>query len=86
MRIPGKLPPLAAFVIGEEQEAAFIDSLEQDHSRRRAAALRDGRERHGVGFGQRGALDGVEPSVELLNGVRVEAALGETRWLCQIPV
>ena len=69
MGIRGQLLPLTAFVIGKEEEAALIDSLEQDHSRRWAAAGRSGRESHSVRFGEPGAFDGAEPAAELLNGV-----------------
>src|SRR5471032_3023487 len=41
----------AAEVIREEHEAAVVDALDQHDACRRAAALVDGRERHGIGFG-----------------------------------
>jgi len=86
MWIQGQLPPLAALIIGEEKEAPLIDSLEQNHSRRRAAAASTCRERHRIWFQQPGAFDCAKPAVELLNGITVEGALGKARWLCQTPV
>jgi len=86
MRIRRQLPPLAALVIREEQKAALIHSLEQDHARRRAAAACGSRERHRVGLRQPGAFDSPEPAAELLNRIRVEGALSYARSLYQIPV
>ena len=81
-----QLASLAAFVIGEEQEAPLVHSFQQDHSRRRASRGRGGGEGHGIGLRYARPFDGAEPAAELLEGICVESALGKARWLCQIPV
>jgi hypothetical protein len=72
-----ELVGLAAGVVREEDDAALVEPLGQDHPRRRPPIRPGGGERGGVGLeGARGARL-VEPAPEHRQGVGVEVGLGE---------
>ena len=69
--------PLAALVVGVEDEAALVERLEQHDARRRAALRVDRGERHGRGLRHLRLERLGEPGVELLEGVGVDVGLVE---------
>src|SRR6185312_10026960 len=52
VRVGEQLAPLASFVVGVEDEAALVESLEEHDSVRWAAVCTDGCHRHGVRIGE----------------------------------
>ncbi len=74
LRMHGEIVPLAAFVIGEKDEPALVDALDEHDPRRRPAVGADGRERHRVRLGQLGGERLLEPAIEL--GERVGGGIG----------
>src|SRR5690606_27088941 len=70
VRIGRDLPPLLAFVVGEEDDAPFVEALHEDGPGRRATVRPHGRDDHGVRLDDvRGRASLVEPSLELLDWV-----------------
>ena len=61
--------PLAALVVGEENEPASVKSFEQNHSGGRYALRCGRRERHRGGFFAPGALGEAEPLLKQQNGI-----------------
>jgi hypothetical protein len=95
VRMGGEVAALAAFVIGKEDEPAFVDTLDEHDSGRRPAVRADGGERHRVGLGELGGERLLEPAIELCERVGggigfierstriVDAEIGESRHVMQ---
>ena len=68
-RILRQLAPLAAVVVGEELEAALVDTLEQHHTRARRTGGVGGGERHRSRIGWRILREAREQGLELGDGI-----------------
>ena len=71
-RIARQLPPLAALVIGEPDDATRVIAFDQHHAGGGAQIAAHGGQRHGVGLGQLGAQCLVHP----LRKLRVRVGVG----------
>jgi hypothetical protein len=76
MRISDQISTLTRGQVGVEDETAVIRRLEQYRARRWLVCV-DGREHHGVRFGNIGRNRLIEPHSELLEGCRGQIALIE---------
>jgi hypothetical protein len=77
VRVRLEFATLAAPVVGVEDEAVFVEALEEDYAGRRAAVGRRGGEGHGVGFVEVRGERLPEPPAKLFYGVRVAVGLFE---------
>ena len=76
-RVRDELAALAAAVVREEDEAALVERLQQDHPQRRRAVGRRGRERHRLGIDRLGRARVLEPAPELGQRVGIELVARE---------
>ena len=62
--IGGEFAPLLALLVGVEDEAAFVEALEQHHAHIRQAVGPDGCQRHRVGIGGLAPARVGKPTIE----------------------
>jgi hypothetical protein len=77
LRVGEQVVAFAAFVVGEEDEAAFIKRAEQDDAAVGHAVGRGGAERHGVGLVELGGDGRIHPFAEQVDGIGAEVRLFE---------
>ena len=75
--VASDLPRLATLVVGEEDEAALVVELEQHGAQPGLAVLVHRRQAHAVGFGDTGGDGGLEPGLELAQGVGIQFLAGQ---------
>ncbi len=77
LRIGVQLVALAALVVGEEDEPALVELLDEHHPNRRRAASRCGRDGSRLRLRHSGCAGPVEPGGELPQGIGIDVSFSE---------